>query len=982
MVMKSRITCSAAILLAALFAAAPLSAASYYPVRLYDPGAVYLTPDKFPVHADGIADDSAAIQQAIDRVQETKKEGIVFIPSGRYRITRTIYIWPGIRVIGYGPTRPVFVLGKNTPGFQHGIGYMVFFAGGRHRSHAGPFPGTVPPTQVEDANPGTFYSAMSNIDFAIEEGNPAAVAIRFHVAQHCFLTHMDFYIGSGFAALKDIGNEAEDLHFYSGQYGIVTEMPSPGWQFTLLDSTFEGQRVAAIKEHEAGLTLANDTFRSVPTAISIDPGYPDELWVKDSRFQNISGPAVIVSNENNPRTEINLRRILCENVPLFAEFRESRKKFDGPSGTYRVAAFSHGFIIPDLGLPAAMQTTFQTAPFTTLPTASGPVIRNLPPRDTWVNLRSLGAKGDGTTDDTAAIQKAIDEHPTLYIPSGRYLVNNTIVLKPNTVLIGLDPSTTQFDLADSTPGFQGPGNPKPLLEAPEGGTNILTGIGIYTNGINSRAAGVMWMAGKESLMDDVRFLGGHGTNRADGTRINPYNNTHTADPDIHRRWDAQYPSLWVTNGGGGTFADIWTPDTYAQAGMLISNTSTPGHVYQLSSEHHVRNQIVLRNVSNWEIDALQTEEEWGEGPFALPLEVDDSKNIAIANFHSYRVIASYQPFPYAVRVARSSNIRFWNLHVNSNSKVAFDNSVFDQTFGIQVRQSELAGLTISGSKPQAQPAQSLAVLASGAKVRKVCGGFFSISGAAVDRDGRVYFIDTHWQRIYRWSPATHDLKIIRDNSLQPTQLAFDKTGNLIVVSYAGNGTLYSFQPDAKNDRVTFLHPQPAQPRPGMTPALPVNYWGSHDFVEQVSKTKPYQYISLDGTTFIPAGKDFIDGALTWGVKMTDVLRAFGLAKPIPNRPFYVSEESEEKTYSASVAVDGTLTNPRLFAERGGESVAQDGAGNVYLAAGNILVYDRAGKRIGVIDVPQRPIDLVFGGKDGRTLFILTHTALYAVETRN
>ena len=228
----------------------------------------------------------------------------------------------------------------------------------------------------------------------------------------------------------------------------------------------------------------------------------------------------------------------------------------------------------------------------------------------------------------------------------------------------------------------------------------MTGIGIYTNGINSRAAGVMWMAGENSLMDDVRFLGGHGTNRMDGTRVNPYNNTHTADPDIHRRWDAQYPSLWITNGGGGTFADIWTPDTYAQAGMYISNTSTPGHVYELSSEHHVRNEIVLRHVSNWEIDSLQTEEEWGEGAFALPLEIDDSSNITVANFHSYRVIASYQPFPYAVRVARSSDIQFKNLHVNSNSKVAFDNSVFDQTYDAQVRYNELASLSISGKKPE------------------------------------------------------------------------------------------------------------------------------------------------------------------------------------------------------------------------------------------------------------------------------------------
>ena len=62
-------------------------------------------------------------------------------------------------------------------------------------------------------------------------------------------------------------------------------------------------------------------------------------------------------------------------------------------------------------------------------------------------------KGDGKTDDTAAIQHAIDTTRVLYIPSGRYIVHDTIRLKPDTVLIGLHPSITQFDLPDNTPGF-------------------------------------------------------------------------------------------------------------------------------------------------------------------------------------------------------------------------------------------------------------------------------------------------------------------------------------------------------------------------------------------------------------------------------------------------------------------------------------------------------------------------------------------------
>ena len=220
------------VLAAVLICSARLCANSQYPERLDDEKAVYLTPDHFPVHADGVADDSEALQQAINKVQETTVQGILFLPSGRYRITRTIYIWPSIRVIGFGKTRPVLVLRANTPGFQQGPAYMIFFAGAR--------PGANQPTPP-DANPGTFYSALSNVDIEIQDGNPSAVGVRAHYAQHCYLAHMDFHIGSGLAGIHDGGNVAVDLHFFGGKYAIWTRKPSPGWQFTVIDSTFEGQ---------------------------------------------------------------------------------------------------------------------------------------------------------------------------------------------------------------------------------------------------------------------------------------------------------------------------------------------------------------------------------------------------------------------------------------------------------------------------------------------------------------------------------------------------------------------------------------------------------------------------------------------------------------------------------------------------------------------------------------------------------------------
>jgi sugar lactone lactonase YvrE len=63
-------------------------------------------------------------------------------------------------------------------------------------------------------------------------------------------------------------------------------------------------------------------------------------------------------------------------------------------------------------------------------------------------------------------------------------------------------------------------------------------------------------------------------------------------------------------------------------------------------------------------------------------------------------------------------------------------------------------------------------------------------------------------------------------------------------------------------------------------------------------------------------------------------------------------------------------------------LAQDADGNVYLAAGQIFVYSPTGTLLGSIDVPERPHDILFGGKDRRTLYVLSDHSLYSVRTRH
>jgi sugar lactone lactonase YvrE len=1006
-----------AVLLQGIFPAA--FAASVIATRLDDPQAVYLTAGEFGAHADGTTDDSAALQAAIDKAG-SGPQGILFVGPGRYRLTRTVYVPPSVRVFGYGPTRPVFVLAPNTPGFQKGVGTMVMFTGSRAGRGGGrgfrvpfPPPDSVPPNAgISDAGPSTFYSAISNIDFEIGDGNPAAVAIRCHFAQHSYLSHMDFHIGSGLAGLTEVGNEAEDLHFFGGRYGILTDKTSPAWQFTLIDSEFQGQREASIREHEVGLTLIRDSFHDAPTAIEIDPEYYDQLWVKDGRFENISGPVVILSDTNNPLMEAGFENAVLKNAPVFAMLRESGKKIAGKGPVYKVASFNYGLILPGEGAMGAIGMVYNAAPLTAMPAPMPPAIPPLPPTVDWVNVRTLGVTGDGNTDNTAAIQRAIDQHRVLYFPSGQYLVSDTLTLKPDTVMVGLHPTATQFDLPDSAPGFQGVGAPRAVIAAPAGGANILSGFGVATGGINPRAVGVLWRSGAASLIDDVRFLGGHGSGMI------PYNNDHTADPDLRKRWDGQYPSLWIADGGGGTFADIWTPDTYAQAGFYVSDTKTPGHVYELSNEHHVRAEIKLDRVENWDIDAPQTEEEAGESPEALSLELDSCRNVTIANYHAYRVTRTRAPFPAAVRIYRSSDIHFRNVHVNAESgyatcdqngcgtflrvsKFPYEDAIEDMTHHLATREHEFAVLDVPATPAAPAPGDASAVLEPGARVRKLEDGFYSISGAAVDASGKLYFVDHHEQRIYGWS-AAGGLTVERDNPLDPVNLAFDKSGDLLVLSSDGpQGTVYAFHPGSPKDQVSVLSPQAAQPHAGARVILAANYWNNGEFKNQldfdtyvyktlaqmfqedVATPQAKEYVSPDGSVFLPAVRVFQqDGdGLSGGWRFSDTLDASGFLSALPGEHIYVSSQSEDITYKALVKPDGSLGDLQPFAERGGESVAVDGKGNVYVANGQIFVYDPSGKQIGRIDVPERPIDLVFGGAGGRTLFILAHHALFGVSVR-
>ena len=100
------------------------------------------------------------------------------------------------------------------------------------------------------------------------------------------------------------------------------------------------------------------------------------------------------------------------------------------------------------------------------PTA--PIKRTLQERlDEIVNIKSFGANGDGAVDETASIQRAIDQlyinnstkgteqsRVRLYIPAGLYKISGTIYLPPYTTIYGDGIDKTKFNMTGDAPVFQ------------------------------------------------------------------------------------------------------------------------------------------------------------------------------------------------------------------------------------------------------------------------------------------------------------------------------------------------------------------------------------------------------------------------------------------------------------------------------------------------------------------------------------------------
>jgi gluconolactonase len=112
----------------------------------------------------------------------------------------------------------------------------------------------------------------------------------------------------------------------------------------------------------------------------------------------------------------------------------------------------------------------------------------------------------------------------------------------------------------------------------------------------------------------------------------------------------------------------------------------------------------------------------------------------------------------------------------------------------------------------------------------------------------------------------------------------------------------------------------------------------------------------------------------------DLTQPNGIIGTPDGRTLFVADIGGRKTYRYQIQEDGSLTGKTLFCEMGSDGMTLDSQGNLYLTGRGVFVFDRDGKQIQHIEVPESwTANVSFGGADRQTLFITASRGLYAVR---
>ncbi|KAG6036344.1 hypothetical protein E4U41_005736 [Claviceps citrina] len=600
---------------------------------------VYRNVKDYGAKGDGMTDDTVAINNAITQGQRcgkgcdssTTTPALVYFPPGTYLVSRPIIPYYYTQLVGDAVTVPTLKAAANFVG-------MAVIDSDPYDNQGNNW----------YTNQNNFFRQVRNFKIDLTAlPRSTGTGIHWQVAQATSLQNIEF-------------NMIKDRSADNKQQGIFMDNGSGGF---MTDLTFNGGRIGAFLGNQQ-FTTRNLKFNHCNTAIYMNWNW---VWTFHGVSINDCGIGIDMANGGNVQTvgSVILADSTISNTPvgIVTVYNPSQSGTNGTlimdnvdmtknvpvavqdgankrtilSGNTLVSSWSQGRSYSDATGKAGQGPRSAVAKPAALTGSGGNIVtRSKPqyndvPAAKFISVKSRGAKGDGKTDDTAAIQavfNSIGSDQIVYFDHGAYVVTDTVKVPKNVKVVG---EIWPLILAGGNKHFKDMANPKPVFQVGQPGDvgNVeMQDLMFETQGPQPGAVLMEFNVAGQSKASaglwDVHFRVGGSA----GTQLQ--SDKCSKSPGVQTSPDAQcigaFMLLHVTKSASAYFENTWfwvadheldlkdhnQINIYNGRGVLIESTKGVW-LWGTSSEHNQLYNYQLTNAENVYMALIQTETAYMQG---------------------------------------------------------------------------------------------------------------------------------------------------------------------------------------------------------------------------------------------------------------------------------------------------------------------------------------------------------------------------------
>lgn len=634
-------------------------------------GFIDVTAPPFLADPTGKNDSTQALQKAIDFARDHQL--VCFFPPGRYLVSNTLqciqnnYRRTNGKIVGgrnfpcvllgssRSKKRPQIILRPYASGFQDPIHpkYLIHFWARQIGNPSRPQPNI------------SMNQMLIGLDLIIGKHNPGAVAIRMRGAQGCGVEDCFIDARHGMTGVEGgvgSGGSFVNITVLGGKIGLDLRQTQPVPTLvgiTLLDQTYrailyEGRQTLCA----VGLKII---YPGNGPAIQTLPGHRlpgrSQLSLIDSTIDCISKRAQGIAAAKS----VFLGNVYLKNVNTAVAGPEGQLLVPGnPNGWIRIKQFAHG-VRPKrwkgLQYEAPIYLEGKKVEGDLLEVQLGKIPpKTLQEKHLWpgkfpcwecatvVNVKKnpYKAKGDGQSDDTQALQSALDEHEIIFLPKGYYRVSKTLRMHSKNKIIGVGRHLSIIMAAPDSAIFKDDQHPCPVLRSSSNkeAANVIALCGVYVPKIARGAYALEWQCGVDSILRDVNFITQPVRGYIAPGYMKPVN----------------IPLVAISANGAGKWYNFFQDSCRAQGELyrhlIIKNTNGPLNIYQCNPEHSQGTaNMDIRHAKNISVFGLKS-----EGNHCV-LTISNSNRI---NIFGYGGNAAAMPGQALFKINKSSNLLIVN----------------------------------------------------------------------------------------------------------------------------------------------------------------------------------------------------------------------------------------------------------------------------------------------------------------------------------